>query len=84
MFCFNFVSKTETAQFPELCTRLLERPDARSEADLVQVDLRTLEAFFASDLRVLREALQATGSEGAFVSQAERDALFIRRRHAEG
>ena len=73
----------ESASFvSELSLSLLERPDARNEADLVQVDLRSLEAFFESDLEVLREALRDAGRDGVFVPQSERDALFIRRRHA--
>jgi len=67
----------------DLCGSLLERPDARRESDLVQLDLRTLEAFFESDLLPLRDALRSVGRPGEFVSQAERDGLFIQLRHPE-
>lgn len=66
----------------QLFAHLLESRGARIEADLVQIDLRTLETFFASDLAPLREALRTAGREGEYVSQSERDGLFIRVRHA--
>jgi predicted GIY-YIG superfamily endonuclease len=69
------------AVLAELARRLLEKPDARHAAAEVGEELRRLAAFFASDARKLRDALQAAGRDGAFVAQAERDAFFIR--HAE-
>lgn len=64
----------------ELATHLLEKPAARRAAAEVEERLRRLEAFFASDARKLREALQVAGRADAFVCQAERDALFIAHR----
>jgi excinuclease ABC subunit C len=64
----------------ELATHLLEKPAARRAAAEVEERLRRLEAFFASDARKLREALQLAGRADAFVCQAERDALFIAHR----
>lgn len=64
-----------------LATKLLDKPDARREATRVGEDLRLLDDFFESDARPLREALRAAGRAGCFVSQEERDALFIEHRH---
>jgi excinuclease UvrABC nuclease subunit len=66
-----------------LATQLLEKPDARRDAAQVGEDLRLLDAFFASDARPLRKALRAAGSAEGYVSQDERDALFIAHRHRE-
>ena len=64
-----------------LATKLLEKSDARREAAQVGSDLRLLDDFFESDARPLREALRAAGRAGCFVSQEERDSLFIEHRH---
>lgn len=65
----------------ELAVRLVERPSARREAAQVQEDLLLLDAFYRSDLVKLRNALRAAGRDGSFVSQQERDALFIATGH---
>ena len=67
----------------EIARRLLEKPDARQDADQVGADLRLLDSFFRSDANKLREALRAAGRSGCFVSQDERDALHISHRHGE-
>jgi len=54
------------------------------EAAEVGEDLRLLEAFYESDTRKLRAALASAGRSGPFVSQEERDALFISHGHAAG
>lgn len=59
---------------------LLERPRARRDAAQVGESLRDLRAFFESDLRPLRDALEEDGRQGTFVTQDERDVLFIRAR----
>lgn len=61
----------------ELAADLLEKPDAREAREAVGDALRLLLAFFDSDARPLREALKARGHRGTFVSQQQRDALFI-------
>ncbi len=61
----------------ELSGRLLDKPDARADAAQVGEDLRLLEAFFRGDTRKLRNVLRAAGRRGSYVSQDERDALFI-------
>jgi hypothetical protein len=61
----------------QLSLLLLEKPDARRESARVQEDLRRLEAFYREDAAPLREALRRAGRPGHFVTQAERDALFI-------
>jgi predicted GIY-YIG superfamily endonuclease len=73
----DFLAARSRAALEELAVALLERPSARQEAPLVQDDLRCLDAFFASDLVPLRDALRAARRAGSFVPQAERDALFI-------
>ncbi|MEO0326480.1 MAG: GIY-YIG nuclease family protein [Myxococcota bacterium] len=60
-----------------LALKLLERPRARRDAAEVQGWLRTLDAFFESDLRPLREALVRSARNGTFVPQDERDTLFL-------
>jgi excinuclease ABC subunit C len=57
---------------------LLEKPRARRESERVEELLKTLSAFFDSDLRKLRDALSAAGVDGSFIAQEERDPLFIR------
>lgn len=60
-----------------LAAALVEKPDARRDAQQVGEALRTLEAFFRSDARELRRVLRAAGRTGTFAAQDERDALFI-------
>ncbi len=57
---------------------LLLKPRAIREAGLVQERLTALRTFFLQDAERLRLALRALGKPGSFVSQDERDALFIR------
>ena len=68
------------AAVEELSLRLLEKADARNEAERVEADLRRVAAFFRSDLSKLRNALRAAGRSGCFVTQGERDALFLAQR----
>src|SRR5262245_8646724 len=70
------------AAVEELSLRLLEKADARHEAERVEADLRRVAAFFRSDLSTLRDALRAAGRSGSFVPQGERDALFLSQRGA--
>lgn len=72
-----FLAGESSGALEELAVALLERADAREEAAQVQRDLRRLDAFYASDLAPLRDALSAAGRAGTFVPQGERDALFI-------
>jgi excinuclease ABC subunit C len=76
----GFFAAESRAALQELAVALLEQPDARQEAAEVQDDLRRLDAFYASDLLALRDALRAAGRSGSFVPQGERDALFIAQR----
>lgn len=57
---------------------LLLKPRAIREASLVQERLTTLRTFFVQDAERLRAALRILGKPGSFVSQDERDTLFIR------
>ena len=61
----------------ELAELLLEKPDARNDAEHVEQDLREVESFFKRDARRLRDALRTAGRPLGFVAQEERDALFI-------
>ena len=63
-----------------LAHALLDRPRARRDAAQVAESLRELRAFYESDLRPLREALAEEGRERTFITQDERDLLFIRAR----
>ncbi len=60
--------------------RLVEKASARRDADQVGTDLRLLHDFYATDAEKLRSILQAAGRPPGFVSQDERDALFIAHR----
>jgi excinuclease ABC subunit C len=64
----------------ELASLLLEKPDARNDAVRVQEDLRLLRDFYELDARPLRQVLRAAGRSGHYVSQDERDSLFIAHR----
>jgi excinuclease ABC subunit C len=73
----RFLAGESASVLQELSGRLLEKPDARADAAQVGEDLRLLEAFFQGDTRALRNVLRAAGRRGSYVSQDERDALFI-------
>ena len=73
----RYLAGEDTAVLSELSTALVEKPDAREEAEQVGDELRLLAAFFDSDTRPLFDALRSSGREGDFVPQQERDALFI-------
>ena len=68
------------AALEELSLRLLEKASARHEAERVEADLRSVAAFYRSDLAKLRDALRAAGRSDGFVPQGERDALFLAQR----
>lgn len=76
----RFLSGASRSGLIELATALLEKPRARREAAVVQEHIDVLDEFFRSDLETLREALHGSGRHGSFVSQDERDTLFIRAR----
>ncbi|MDJ0866556.1 MAG: nucleotide excision repair endonuclease [Myxococcota bacterium] len=80
----RFLAGESDALLAELALHLLERPDARREADAVGDELRCLEAFFRGDLTALRDALRASGRGGHFVGQDERDTLFLASRRDGG
>jgi excinuclease ABC subunit C len=72
-----FLAGDERGLLAALSTALLAKPRARREAGLVEERLRALDGFFEADTRRLRLALQHLGRTGTFVSQDDRDALFI-------
>jgi len=77
----GFLAGESAAALEALAAGLLERAGARRQAPRVEECLHLLDAFHHSDLRPLRAALRDAGRTGSFVSQAERDALFISVRH---
>ena len=62
---------------------LADKRGARRDATEVQGNMQILADFFDTDLGPLRTALRAAGREGTFVSQSERDTLFIRQRETQ-
>ena len=66
----------------ELATALLEERGARLEASTVEAELRFLAEFFRVDAVRLHEARRSVDHATPFVPGCERDALFIRSRHA--
>ena len=76
----SFLRGESDALLARLFEALLEQRGARIDAALVQGELESLKAFFDEDARRLRDARACVGWAGAFVPQAERDALFIRAR----
>jgi excinuclease ABC subunit C len=67
----------DDALLEALSMRLLEKPDARRDAEAVGEELRRLRDFYARDARRLCAVRRAAGIETTFVAQEERDALFI-------
>ena len=66
----------------ELATALLEERGARLEAATIETELRFLAEFFRLDAVRLRDARRAVDHATPFVPGSDRDALFIRSRHA--
>ena len=60
-----------------LIHQLLEKPGARQAAADVDGHLKTLTDFHSRHLIPLRKALRKTGRPGTFITQEERDALFL-------
>ncbi|NNL86423.1 MAG: nucleotide excision repair endonuclease [Myxococcales bacterium] len=73
----RFLAGEDASLLPRLSEALLAKPDARRDAESVGLDLRELEAFWRSDVAPLRAAQTAISKRPGFVSQQERDALFI-------
>ncbi|RYZ59595.1 MAG: nucleotide excision repair endonuclease [Proteobacteria bacterium] len=60
-----------------LMNELLEKPDARRMAADIQLHLKSLKYFFASEAVKLRSALDQHGIDQSMIDQEERDRLFI-------
>lgn len=73
----DWLSGRSTEGLSTLARALIDKPRARREAAEVQACLHTLRSFHDSDLVKLHDALRRAGRSGHFVSQDERDALFI-------
>lgn len=62
-----------------LAVALLDSPDARARARLIEEDLAALAVFFETEAKPLGRAISATLYEGAYpIPQSERDPLFLR------
>lgn len=73
----RFLSGNGPETLVPLTHRLLEKPAARHDASEVQRNIRMLAHFHKRDLGPLRAAISHGGRQGFYVSQEERDALFI-------
>ncbi|GJL53985.1 MAG: hypothetical protein NPIRA02_11170 [Nitrospirales bacterium] len=62
---------------------LLEKASARGEAEKVQKAVRSLVVFFREEANRLRKAKKKSGFANEFLSQKERDRLFIQARFVE-
>lgn len=69
---------------PALIELLLGHRSARKDAAVVEAHLRALSSFAHQDLMPLHAALQDSGRCGHFISQEERDALFVTHRYNGG
>jgi excinuclease ABC subunit C len=76
----TYWSGASRATLGALAELLVERPGAREKAAEIEESLRILAAFHADDIQKLRATLLATRGEVCFVSQQERDRLFIEHR----
>ena len=74
----DFLSGKTKHLLLRLAEALLEKPGARDKAKEVQLNLRSLARFYHNECQRLRQALQASDSTSATISQEDRDALFIR------
>lgn len=66
---------------PALIELLLEHRSARNNAVAIETHLRTLSSFAHQDLMPLRAALRDSKRNSHFISQEERDALFVTHKH---
>lgn len=73
----QFLSGEQRGGLGALSCALVDKPQARRDAKEVQAKLRSLARFHQSDLVSLNDALRKAGHTGSFVSQQERDLLFI-------
>ena len=73
----EFLSGTSGSALGVVSQALLDKPRARREASEVEDQLRSLAAFHTANLVRLHDALRSAGRSGSFVSQRERDRLFI-------
>ena len=77
-----FLDGEDDALLATLFELLLESREARRDAAPVEETLRSLQDFFARDAQRLHGARRTAGHGEPFVPGHQRDALFIRARHA--
>lgn len=77
-----FLRGESKAFLTQAVVALLEKPQARRFAAETQEHIDALAHFFTFEAVTLRKAIVATGRPGHFVSQEERDRLFLATRHA--
>ena len=58
-------------------TALLERAPARRDAGLIQKDFAVLKDFFHGEAKTLRHAMNQKGIAASWITQVQRDPLFI-------
>jgi len=80
----DFLDGESDALLPLLFALLLERRGARHDATAVQEALDVLRDFHQHDVLRLRKARRIAGRQARFVTQSERDALFIAARLPDG
>ena len=72
-----FLAGESDALLESLALELVEKPDARHDAEAVGEALRTLADFYRRDARRLWQVRRAAGRSDSFVAQEQRDALFL-------
>lgn len=70
------------AALEQLSLRLLDHDGACARRAAIHADLRAVERFFDEEASPLADAIMTTGYVGYPVPQRDRDALFVRYRHA--
>lgn len=73
-----FLAGEESGLPGEIARILLTKARARRDASQVEEHLKMLMTFYHMDALRLREALRSVGRPGSYVSQDDRDALFVR------
>lgn len=74
----DFFAGVDRSLLGEVAKLLLTKPRALRDAAAVETNLKLLQQFYQSDAARLRSALSKVGATTHYVSQDERDALFIR------
>ncbi|SMF06190.1 GIY-YIG nuclease family protein [Pseudobacteriovorax antillogorgiicola] len=79
----NFLAGESIGLLGQLAEALLEKPQARHQATEIQASLKILKRFFHLEAERLKLVLSRQGIAGTFVSQEDRDSLFIQDKHQQ-